>query len=262
MRSNLQSERGDLRLAEAVIRSTVVGRARAGSSEVSGSGGPVFVTISRQAGAGGTSVARALVERLNQLDPLPNPWTCWDQELVKKVAAESHVLERLIETLEENRAGWLLDVLSGLATSEEARRTDELTLVRVVSEAVCGLACAGRVVVVGRGGAFLTRALPGGVHVRIVAPLAWRVAHMARIPGTTSEQAARRVEELGRRRDAFYRRHWPAQLLKPDEFSVTFNSADVPIPLIAECVALLVKAKAERLAAAFRGPDSGKGGQR
>ena len=260
MRSKLLSDAGDLRRAEAMIRSTAVGGRRARSSEASASVEPVFVTISRQAGAGGTSVARALVERLNGLDPLPHPWTCWDQELVKKVAAESHVPERLIETLEENRAGWLLDVLSGLATSEEARRTDELTLVRIVSEAVCGLACAGRVVIVGRGGAFLTRALPGGVHVRIVAPLAWRVAHMARIPGMTSERAARRVEELDRRRDAFYRRHWPGQSLKPEDYSVTFNSAEVSIPVIAESIAILVKAKTESFAAAVRDPALGKGG--
>jgi cytidylate kinase len=258
MRGNLDPVRGgEFRRAEAVLRSTTV-PVRPGGHD--GPPHAVFVTISRQAGAGGTSVARALVERLNELDPRPNPWTCWDQELVKKVAATSHVPERLIETLEENGAGWLLDVLSGLATSEEAARTDEFALVKVVSRAIYGLACAGRVVIVGRGGAFLTRPLPGGVHVRIVAPLEWRVAHMARLPDTTPAQAARRVEELDRRREAFYRRHWPGQSLRPDDFSATFNSAEVPVQVIAECAALLVNAKAESLAASARDPESRKGG--
>lgn len=261
MLSNLDSVRGGaLRRAEAVVRSVAVpvhptNYVEANPQEA------VFVTISRQAGAGGTSVARALVRRLNELDPKPNAWTCWDQELVKKVAATSHVPERLIETLEENSAGWLLDVLSGLATSDEAARADEYALVKIVSRTVYGLASAGRVVIVGRGGAFLTRSLPGGVHVRIVAPLAWRVTHMACIPGVTPTEAARRVEEIDRLRDAFYRRHWPAQLLKPDDFSVTFNSSDVPIPVIAESIALLVRAKAEALrtaaaAAAANGGES------
>jgi cytidylate kinase len=257
MRSNVDLVHGgELRRAEALLRAAAV---PVHPSESREAGHAVFVTISRQAGAGGTDVARALVDRLNELEPEPNPWTCWDQELVKKVAATSHVPERLVETLEENSAGWLLDVLSGLATSEEASRADEYALVKIVSRAICGLASAGRVVIVGRGGAFLTRSLPGGIHVRIVAPLAWRVQHMASTPGVSPAEAARRVEEIDRRREAFYRRHWPGQLLKPDDFSVTFNSADVPIPAIAQSIALLVLAKAEGLKTAAHAVPATKG---
>jgi hypothetical protein len=43
-----------------------------------------FVTISRQAGAGGRSFARGLAARLNELDPGGLPWTVWDNELVER----------------------------------------------------------------------------------------------------------------------------------------------------------------------------------
>lgn len=210
----------------------------------------VFVTISRQAGAGGTSLAQALVERLNAIDPRPRPWSYWEREQVRKLAQTAHVPERLMETLEENSAGWFMDLLSGFARSDEALKTDEFALLKIVARAVYCLALGGRVVIVGRGGVYVTRGLPGGIHVRLVAPLEWRVAHMAREPGLTYKEAERRVDDIDRRRESFYRRHWPGQLLKPEDFTAMFNSAEVPIPVIADAIVGLVRAKAESLGAA------------
>jgi hypothetical protein len=50
-----------------------------------------FVTISRQAGAGGRTLAKALAERLTEIDPSDRPWAAWDGELVEKVAAEQRI---------------------------------------------------------------------------------------------------------------------------------------------------------------------------
>src|SRR3954447_11629111 len=54
---------------------------------------PQFVTISRQAGAGGRTLAKRLSERLNALgigvgDDRDRAWSAWDHELVDKVSKE------------------------------------------------------------------------------------------------------------------------------------------------------------------------------
>src|SRR5213592_738570 len=67
-----------------------------------------FVTISRQPGAGALKVAAEFVDRINSKlsritapsDDTPPQWTCWDRELVEKVASDHHLSTRLIDSIE------------------------------------------------------------------------------------------------------------------------------------------------------------------
>src|SRR5687768_14561006 len=61
---------------------------------------PRFVTVSRQAGAGGRTFAARLVDRLNEGCPGSRPWAAWDRELVEKVAAENHIPASVVEQLD------------------------------------------------------------------------------------------------------------------------------------------------------------------
>lgn len=45
-----------------------------------------FITISRQAGAGGRSLAQRLVERLNELEPDDRPWSAWERNWSRRSA--------------------------------------------------------------------------------------------------------------------------------------------------------------------------------
>src|SRR4051794_11635016 len=81
-----------------------------------------FVTISRQAGAGGRTLATRLAERLNALSGAGGghkgdvaEWHAWDHELVEKVAKEHELPPALVETLEDTRHPWVKDFLFGLA---------------------------------------------------------------------------------------------------------------------------------------------------
>ena len=136
-----------------------------------------FITISRQAGAGGRSLAQGLVRRLNDAHPGILPWTVWDNELVHKVAEENHLPENLVASIEDRRPSWLHEALSGIAFEDDPANPDEFKVYRRVAVAIRALARMGRVILVGRGGAFVTRELPGGIHLRLVAPLKDRVAH-------------------------------------------------------------------------------------
>src|SRR5215204_3288809 len=86
-----------------------------------GSGGPrpaaPFVTISRQAGAGGRSFARELARRLNERDPGDLPWTVWDNELVERVANENHLPPKRVAAMEDHNPTWLETALGSLTTS-------------------------------------------------------------------------------------------------------------------------------------------------
>jgi hypothetical protein len=198
-----------------------------------------FVTISRQAGAGGRSLAAALTVHLNERDPGDVPWTVWDNELVERVASEYHLPRSKVAALENVRPSWLEEALGSLAISNPP--SDEMTVFHRVATTIRALAQIGRVIIVGRGSAFVTAGMPGGVHVRLVAPLDRRIAWTARSMAISPEVAADWVNEKDAARAAFYRRHFPSRPLIPENFTATFNSAAASAEQVATSVLALVR---------------------
>lgn len=202
----------------------------------------LFVTISRQPGAAGRSFASRLVERLRNTERL-GEWSCWDQELVEKVSAEHDIEKTIVEMLEDRRHTWLTELLGNLPSSDARQHPDEFKVYRRVATTIQALANAGRAVIVGRGGVFLTAGMPGGIHLRLVAPLARRVTHTAERDGISRKQAEAQVVEIERNREAFYRRHWPGKSLGPETFTMTLNSAELTNDEMVDCVVPLVVAR-------------------
>jgi cytidylate kinase len=199
-----------------------------------------FITISRQAGAGGRSIAQKLADRLNELEPGELKWTVWDGELVERVAAEHCVPVSKIQALEDQRPNWLETALSGLTLGATGDNPDHMHVYHSVVATICSLAEMGRVVIVGRGAVRVTREIPGGLHLRLVAPLEHRIAETAASRNLSRHEAAAWVAEVDRNRDAFYKRYWPAHPLTIEEFAAVYNTSATPHGRIVDsAVALL-----------------------
>src|SRR5690349_944799 len=112
-----------------------------------------FITISRQPGSGAWTMARDFVEVMNAEAPDAPAWTCWDRELVEKVAADHKLSQRLIDSLQESDHSWLTDFLRSLSF---AGNPDDAAVYHRVASTVTALARAGNVVLVGRGAAMVT----------------------------------------------------------------------------------------------------------
>jgi hypothetical protein len=199
-----------------------------------------FITISRQAGAGGHSLASRLVRRLNEIDPGPQPWTCWDNELLARVAGRYNLAPDALEAYEDGTRSWLQEFFRGLSSQDDPAHPDELVIHRRISRSIRELARIGRCVVVGRGGMAVTADMPGGLHIRLVAPLEHRVAAMAAQRSMTPEQAGDWVRTTDRSRDAFHQRYWPTLQLAPEHFAITLNAAAGSFERLAESVLPLV----------------------
>ena len=185
-----------------------------------------FVTISREPGAGGWTLAQQLVTEINQRVSGEHPWTCWDRELVENIAGDLHVSNRLIEHFEDHNRSWLTDFMSSLSHSDHAG-ADDAMIYRRVALTIRSLASAGRTVIVGRGGVFLTRGMPGGVHIRLVAPLEHRIEWAMKSQGLTHEKARVHLRELEHNRHIFLKRFWNIDALHSENFTVTYNTAAV-----------------------------------
>jgi cytidylate kinase len=203
-----------------------------------------FVTISQEPGAGGTELAERLVAALNVVDPGDRPWTCWDRELVARVAADLHVAEQIIDSLEERDHSWLSEFLAGLTHLSGHDHSSEAEVYSKTATAIRALARAGRTVIVGRGGVFVTRQMPGGVHVRIVAPFDDRVRHTARHLHLSHNDAAARVREQERNRATFFRRYWPTTNLDAATFAATLNGAQIGTDTMVQMLLPLIRDRA------------------
>jgi hypothetical protein len=201
-----------------------------------------FITISRQAGAGGRTLARLLVDRLNRIDPGDTRWAAWDRELVEQVAAEEHVPQSVIDDLEQRRAGsWLNELFAGLSLRENPDARDRVELYRRMAGIIRAVARAGRAVLVGHGSVFATEDIPGGIHVRLVAPLEHRITQLRNERSLSREQALAELRRIEQERERFYHRFFPGKPLSPEQFTITLNTAIVTEPRQAAAVVALLQ---------------------
>jgi hypothetical protein len=206
----------------AVVRTSAVSRKTASGSLPA----KPFVTISRQAGAGGKSLGQHLVQRLNEgLAQGQQIWTCWDRELVEKVASDHHLSKELIDFVTETGRSWIDRLSADFVGTLAGAVPDDLVVYRRVASTIRGLAETGHVVIVGRGGMRVTQDLAGGLHLRLVAPREHRELEIARRQGVSVRDASAYVTAVDRGRALFYERLFPGVKLDPEHFSVTLNTA-------------------------------------
>jgi hypothetical protein len=113
------------------------------------------ITISRQVGAGGVSIAAKLAGYLQAREPAPGGWTVFDKNLVEKVLEEHNLPIELAKYMPEDRVSAtqsMLGELFGLHPSAA-------TLMRQTTETLLHLATLGNVILIGRGSAVVTRAM-------------------------------------------------------------------------------------------------------
>ncbi len=134
-----------------------------------------FVTLSREAGTGGSAFAEALHAHLSHTSP-GRPWEVHSGNLIEEMLRTRQLPPHLARFLPEDRIpepdasfGELLGLHPSL-----------WNLVAAVNDLMRHLAQTGHVILLGRGANFATAAVPHGVHVRLVAPVDVRAAATAR----------------------------------------------------------------------------------
>ena len=83
--------------------------------------------------------------------------------------------------------------------------------------------------------------MPGGLHVRLVAPQEWRIKNLARTEGIKENEARDRVKLLDRDREAMISRFWPGTHMAPEVFHVTLNAGMLNEEQMADALAPLIR---------------------
>lgn len=197
-----------------------------------------FITISRQAGAGGHSLATALLKEIERrvADPLFRDWQVFDNELCHLVMRDEHLKVTLDSLMTEKFRTEFEDFWAAFLGTE----SPQLTVAKKVCECIRTLAKVGKVIVVGRGGACLTRDLKTGVHVRLVAPFEARVKRIMELRQVREAEAKRLVEEWDHSRAKLIKTYFSRDIEDPLLYDVTWNTDQVPMEMIARAVVEMV----------------------
>jgi cytidylate kinase len=201
-----------------------------------------FVTISRQAGAGGHSLARALIERFQQEKDkeLFGDWEVFDQKLVAMVADDPDLRVSVEALLSEDYRRASDDFFRQLftATTHQDIIMDRVfRLVRVLAEV-------GKAVIVGRAGSEVTRGLGPSVSVRLIASQEVRLQRMMELHGVDERKAADITSKSDTGRARLLKRHFRVDIDDPLLYDAVWNTGNVSFEAIAESTVALLKERA------------------
>jgi CMP/dCMP kinase len=166
----------------------------------------MVITISRQAGSGGSYVGHEVAKELGI--------TYVDREILREAAEHLGRDDATLEEYEERSSGFLQNFVSllSLGTPESPylppseRPIYDRDLFELESKIIDKIATGYDAVIIGRGAFHVLRNHPGALHVLVHAPRDFRARRlMEALPGSTLGEAWKKTEESDRRRAKFFK---------------------------------------------------------
>ncbi len=182
---------------------------------------PVSITLSRQAGARGHSIANRLVEELRRhQDPEDPPWTLFDRELVCQILDDHHLPHELAKFMPDNRVGELEAAINEIL----GRHPSSWTLFEYTIDTIVRLARLGHCIIVGRGASVVTRAFPNTLHIRLIGSPEHRIRHMVQAHSMTERQADAYIKSKDAARQKYLKQHFDKDINDPHLYDFILNT--------------------------------------
>ena len=175
------------------------------------------ITISRQAGAGGSEIARVLAQK-TKMDLMAG-------QIIQHVAESSKMSTKVVETLDEKAMTTMESWVNSMFVSRHLWPSDYLKhLTRVIGT----IGKHGNAIIVGRGAGYI---LPPETtfRIKVIAPLEFRIESMMRIRGLTHGDAQKYIEKRDADRIAFVRKYFQTDAMDPLNYDLVINTEKVGI---------------------------------
>jgi cytidylate kinase len=193
-----------------------------------------FVTIARQFGC----EAMTLAEELAQKMPA-GPWPVYNRQIFETMAQETNVSERLLNALDVHARNGIEEFFENLLGPTPT----DLRLLHQLVRTVRGLGLLGHCIIVGRGSSALTHGLPGGIHVRLIAPHNWRERNLIQRFGWKPDQAHAVMREEEHARHSFFQKYLGQNPNNPELYDLVLNTARLSRPEQAAVIYALYQAR-------------------
>lgn len=204
-----------------------------------GTSGPL-ITLSRLTGCDGREVAAAVVASLN-MKYNTNKWKWVDKEIIYEAAKE---LKTDSQRIESYYMGVSMSSLSEMIMAFSGSFVTDSTVKKAIKEVVLSIAQEGYAVLIGRGGVSITNNMKNALHVRLVAPLYWRIENIMRKKGFSIEKAEEYVIETDEKRYNLIVNFLEKKPLNIDYlFDATINRSSFSIQQITDLIVSMYASK-------------------
>lgn len=201
--------------------------------------GPV-ITVSRLTGCDGREVAAELVAKLN-LRFNTNKWKWVDKDIIYHAAHELRTDTHRVETYYQ---GFGMSDISQMIMAFSGTFVTDSSVKKAIREVVTSIARDGNAVIIGRGGVAITREMTNSLHVRLVAPLQWRIENVMRKKNMIAEKAEEYIVETDEKRHKLIIDFLDKKPLCLDYlFDVTLNRSSFTIDQISSMILELYETK-------------------
>lgn len=204
-----------------------------------------FITISRQTGAGGNKLAEAILSEMEKCSSsdLYAGWKVFDRDLCTLIAEEKDLDVVLEELLSEEYHSQFSEFINDFMRA----RTSQYEVLKRMFQITRTLTSVGKVVIVGHGSSFVTRDLPGGIHLRLVASEHDRVRAIMKTKALDKDAAKREIMRIDKERMHFVRDYFMHDIDDPLMYDVVWNTSAEPIEYLASTIVSMIKQKADQL---------------
>lgn len=198
-----------------------------------------FITLSREAGSGGASLARLLARKFNAEAPSHIAWHVFEDNLTAQMLKRNQLPTRIARFLPEGRISEIQASIGELV----GLHPNLSELVLKTNETMRDLAREGHVILVGRGANFATAGMPGGLHVRLIAPKETRAKYLAQRHGISEAEAANYNARCDRARHGYVAAYFNADDRDPAAYDLVINTGRITLPEAAQIIAAQIRAK-------------------
>ena len=193
------------------------------------------ITISRQFGSGGRTIAKMVAEKLG--------FDYYDRELVSKIAKESGLAEDYIIEQGEYatvRNSFLFDLSMGAAATSGTRSlSDQLYIIQ--HNIIKDLAQKGNCVIVGRCSDHILADREDTLHVFCYADLKFRADRIVNKYGEMDDRPEKRLREKDSKRKVYYKHYTGEDWGMPQNYNLCLDTGKIGIEACAEIIADIVR---------------------
>ena len=158
------------------------------------------ITISREVGCNGVKLAELLAASLNQRNP-PVPWKVISKEVFFESALKLNMdPEQVRKTLSQREKFTFEEIIKAF---NDKRFKSEQTIAKTIREVIHHFAVDGYCIIVGRAGNIIAKDFKTAIHIRLIAPLEYRIKTIMDNNQLSREKAIKFIGEVEEERIAF-----------------------------------------------------------
>lgn len=189
-----------------------------------------IITISRQFGSGGRTIAKEVASRLG----IP----CYDSELIEKIAEESGYTPEYIKEIGEYTVG-KTGLSNILAARDKNGHSNYDNVFIAQAKVINRLAAEGPCVIVGRCADYILREKADCLKVFIQADNDFRCRRTIDLYGERTEKPEKRLIDKDKKRVAYYKTYTDMEWGKIENYDLVLSSSAFGIEKCAEIIASL-----------------------